>query len=450
MSTECPCSKSELDVCRPIDVQVAMTEGRWQTYYPINSLSSGNGVMEFSVPGTTNEVIDMNNISLYIRGKIKKNATTALGADNKVHPANNMLHTMIRHIDVSINGQLVTRAGKDYAYKAYLVKLTQHDMPGGGGDKDPQLILEGFSMDKEGKANTIDGNAGTADRAEPGGVKRQKLIAASREFELVGNPCVDLFQCERSLIMNCDIALKIYLNDPTFFLVEGTETQANKVTAPILSLSEVELRVRRVQVAPSFVNALVAEVQNRDAIYPFTRREILTFNIPKDTTLVTKENIFRGYLANRFFIALVDSEAYNGTLAKNPLYLEHAGIKEISLAENGLYMAYNPLKLDLNEKGRGATAYRYFLESIGAIGERALSTPVTYDHYCNGSTIFCFTRSPDLTHGLNHLPPQTASITLQMSFKAATTATLTAIVLAEYDSRLQITKDNNIITDYGI
>ena len=62
---ECPCSKSELAVCDPIPVQVAMVDGRWQTYYPINAINAQSGVAEFSIPGTANEVIDLNNISLY-------------------------------------------------------------------------------------------------------------------------------------------------------------------------------------------------------------------------------------------------------------------------------------------------------------------------------------------------------------------------------------------------
>ena len=254
--TECACSKSELDICRPIDVQVAMTDGRWQTYYPINAVSSQSAVAEFSIPGTANEVIDMNNISLYFKGKIKKTATSNLAETNKIFPANNLLHSMIRHIDVSINGQLVTRAGKDYPYKAMLLKLTQTDMPAGGVN-DPQLYLEGFAMDKPGKNTSVEGDA-----ASSGGKVRAKIIEKSRSFELVGAPCIDIFQCDRSLLMGCDIGIKIYFNDPTFFLIDNTDTAAQKLTNAYLDIQELELRVRRVQIAPSFVNSLITEVQH--------------------------------------------------------------------------------------------------------------------------------------------------------------------------------------------
>jgi len=184
---ENPCSKSEIDVFRPIDVQVALTDGFWHTYYPLQSLTNASSTIEFTIPATSNEVIDMTSISLYLGGKICKGAdgTTALVEANALCPANNFFHSLIRHIDVTINGQLVTRTSRDYAYKAMFMKLAQVDMPR-GGRKDAQLALEGFAMDSPGCNKTLVGND-----ANKGLVERRKLIKNSAFFELRGNLCVD-------------------------------------------------------------------------------------------------------------------------------------------------------------------------------------------------------------------------------------------------------------------
>ena len=443
--SETACTKSELDVFRPIDVQVGMTEGRWHTYYPLNSLNVEAGVFEFSIPGSANEVIDMDKISLYVRGLVKKDAATNAANDTELAPVNNFLHSMIRHIDVSINGQLITRASKDYAYKAYLEKLLLTDLPG-GGLHDSQLLMEGFALDAAGANTTmVVGNNKNA-----GAEARWNLIKASRTFELRGSPAVDFFQSDRALLMGCDISIKIYLNDAKFYLADTNATAADRATDPVLQLKEMELHVRRVRVAPSFIQSIQLERQQKDAIYPFTRREMLTFNIGQNTTSVTKENLFRGQLATRFFVMMVDAAAYNGSITTSPFMFKPFNISEISMTENGVYMSCNPIKTDFAAKSRTVNAYHTLLESIGAVGERALSCPIDHARFCNGFTVFCFTRSPDLCHGYNHLPPQTASITLQMSFSAATTAALTTIIMAEYDSRIQITADNNVITDYAI
>ena len=435
--SETACTKSEIDLYRPIDIQVALTDGRWMTYYPLNSLSN-NGIVEFLISGTSNEVIDMNNISLYIRGKLKNNDAN-LAADATVFPANNMLHSMIRSVDVSVNGQLLTRASKDYPYKDYLLKLTQTNMPAGGGFKG-QFFMEGFVMDDSGNP-TAATNTAIA--------KRKGIIAESRSFELRGNPCIDIFQCERSLLMGSDVNIKIYLNEPKYYMIDNNAAAANRII-PTLTLESVELYVRKVTVADTFVNALNAELKHRDALYPFTRRELISISIPQGTTNYTKENLFRGQLGVRYFFAMVDANSYNGTIATSPYYFQHFNISEICLLENGQPMAQGPLKVNFNNNTNVVNAYRLLLESIGAIGDSAMVPPITFDHYCEGSTVFCFTRSPDLCHGMNHLPNQTGNLTLHLNFSTGLTSAIILICMAEFDSRIQINEYKNIVTDYAV
>lgn len=439
--TECPCTKSELDVFRPVNVQVGMTQGKWVTYYPLNPLSATPGVVEFSVPGTANEVIDLNNISLYIRGKvIKALPNTLLGENDKPAIVNNILDSLLHHVDVSINGNLITRASNDHAYKAYLQKITQVDMPR-GGKSSSQFALDGFHMDAPGQQNDV---------ANDGPKQRFSLIEKSKEFELIGMPSIDFFQTDRSLHPETDLNLKFYLSDPAFLFSDARA--ANALTAaPTLVLSEMELHVRRVQISPTIALDIKSGLQKNDAIYPYTRREMLTFGISTGTSSVVKENLFRGHRATRFFIAMVDSEAYVGAIGKSPFCFEHFNLSSISLSENGNNMCCPPIRLSFKDDNkRHAWAYRLFLEQIGAVGERALATPVSLEHWLNGSTIFVFSASPDLSHGMAHLPQQSANMTLSMTFAEKTTKNVTVIIMAEYDSRIQITGQKNVITDYAI
>lgn len=439
--TEQVCSKSEIDLFRPVDVQIALTDGRWQTYYPLNALTNSS-VIEFIIPGTSNEVIDMNNISLYLRGNFKKtNGTTNLAANATVYPVNNLLHSMIRTIDVSINGRLLTRASKDYAYKDMLLKLTQTDLPQGGVD-DPSLYMEGFHMDAAGDPANATSNAVPL-------AARKKLIAESRDFELRGTPCIDLFQCDRNLLMGCDVNIKIYFNEPAFYMMDVNATAADRFI-PKLLLSEVELKVRRVTVADSFVNEINSCLKEQDAIYPFTRREMLTVTIPAGTTLFTKENLFRGQLGVRYFFGMVLATDYQGSISTSPFRFQAFDINEIQLLENGQPVAEGPIKMNFTNQSRTVNAYHLLLESIGAVGNRALTTPVSWNHFCDGTTLFCFTRSPDLVHGMNHLPNQSGNLTLQMSFGTALAEAVMVICMAEFDSRIQINADKNIVTDFAV
>ena len=441
---ENPCSKSELDVFRPIDVQVALSSAYKSKYYPLQALGPDSNTIEFSIPATTNEVVDMTSISLYLSGKVTKGdaANTALVATNLVAPANNFLHSMIRHIDVLINGQLVTRTSRDYAYKAMLLKLTQTDMPG-RGVSDGQLIMEGFCMDDPGCRNNAVG-----DNANKGLARRKKLIDLGREFELSGHLCVDLFQCDRALLPGSDISIKIYLNEPKFYLIDTTVVAADKVPSTKVILSSAVLSARRAVVTPSFVNLMKEDVKVSPALYPFTRREVMSVSIPSGSTSLIKENLFQGKLGTRFFFAIVNADQYTGSIITNPYKFQHSNLSEIALMENGNPMTQSALKLNFTDSAKVIDGYSLLLECIGAIVDRALATPVTLEHFADGTTIYCFTRSPDLSHGYHHLPPQQGNLTLHVTFSAATTTARTLICMAEFDSVMAIHDDNNVTTDY--
>ncbi len=432
------CTKSEIEVFRPINVQVAMTSGKWNVHYPTNSYNAGTTNIEFVIPGTSNEVIDMNNTSIYIKGKIVKGDGSVLEATDVVMPVNNLLGALFRNVELSINGQLLTRSTREYPYKDQLLKLTQNFATPNGSSKG-QLRMAGFLMDTPGKQDTPATNTS--------GKLRHAWIAESKSFELRGRPCVDLFDCERAMIPGADMQLKFYLNDPEFYLIDPTATNTFK-----LQLEAVELYVRRITIGDTFVSEIKSNLKTKNAIYPFTRREMISMSIANGDSSFVKENVFRGQLATRYFFVLVNGGAFNGLITKSPFNFQHYGVTEIALYENGQSVSQHlPLKLSITtDETISMNAYYMLLESTGAIGDRANVTPIDYEQFVAGNTIFCFTRSPDLCHGEAHSPNQVGNLTLRITFAKATTEAITCICMAEFDSRIQITNEKNIITDYSV
>ena len=173
--TETPCTKSELEIFEPSEVQVALSEARWQSYQPLNTLTNPDN-MEFIIPGTSNEGIDMNNISIYVRGKITLANGTNLPDTDTVQPSSNFLASLFRNVDLSVNGQLLTRASREYAYKDTFLKLIRYDMPKGGKES-THASLMGFLPDTPGKHEIM---------ANTNGIMRVAWISQSKIFELRG------------------------------------------------------------------------------------------------------------------------------------------------------------------------------------------------------------------------------------------------------------------------
>ena len=430
------CTKSQLEIFRPVDVQVALSDARWQSYQPINSLTNAE-ILEFVIPGTSNETIDLEKTSLYLKFSILKSDGASLDAADTIMPVNNLFGSLFKNIEVNINGQLNTRPTRDQPYKDYLCRITKWDMPRGGVSKLQNRMI-GFHMDTAGKADVV------ADNAQ--GTARAAWIAGSKSCELRGRPCIDFFETDRHLLMNSDMQLKFYLNDPAFFLMHPKET----ATRYRIKFEEATLYVRRVTVGDSFINDINTTIKSKDAIYPFTRREINVITLPKGIMQHTYENLSRGVLPNNVFIGMVEDGAYAGSLNRSPFNFQHFNISEIGIYENGVPIAQEALRLNFENNATVMNAYHLFLESIGAVGDRALACPIDYDDYVGGSTLFCFNRSPDLACEVGQLPNQNGNLTLKLRFNKALAKAVAVIILMEFDSRVQINQYKNIITDYAI
>ena len=356
--TECACSKAETEVFQPLKVLVNMDEGRWYNYNPQNPINTDS--LDFIVAGNNEEMIDMSNISLYLAGRIKLSTGANLPAAANVQAVNNFFGAMIKHVAVSVNKQLITPTISDYAYKDYIHKLINYDMPAQG----TQQYCIGFHPDTPGESNQINRTANNVVH-NPGAQPRKTLIKESGRFEVRGPLSVDLFETMRLLVPDADLNLKIFFNDAAFFL-HSSDVNANYK----LELEEATLFVRKVRVIPSLANDIDSKLATTPAIYPFIRREIVSYNIPIGFSTFKQENIFRGQLANRYFVFLVDAGAANGDKTKNPFELKHYNLTQVGLYENGQNIAGDPVEVNF-DAAKSMNAYHQLLESIGALGERA-------------------------------------------------------------------------------
>ena len=331
-------------------------------------------------------------------------------------------------------------------------KLIDYDMPTGG----VQQASFGFYPDTPNEShrpyrNFMQGEGNTAQRVihNPDSEPRKDLISESKRFEVRGPLSVDFFQSMRLLVTKADISLKVFFNEPKFFLHADTNDNDYKMV-----LEEAILYVRKVRVTPSIANSIDQKLNNEPALYPFIRREINSYNIPVGFSTFKQENIFRGQLANRYLIFLVDAGAANGDYEKNPFEFKHNGLTQVALFENGQNIAGDPIELDMTNN-QTMNAYYQLLESIGSIGERAAYPPITYAEFLSHSTVFCFTRSPDLSHGEDEvvLPKRSGNVTLKLTFKENTTAALTCYIIGEFFAEVRLSgsgKEKAITTDFPV
>ena len=57
---------------------------------------------------------------MYVKAKITAQDGSNIADDAEVGPVNNFLHSLFSHIDISLNGTLVTSSTNTYPYRAYI------------------------------------------------------------------------------------------------------------------------------------------------------------------------------------------------------------------------------------------------------------------------------------------------------------------------------------------
>lgn len=106
--------------------------------------------------------------------------------------------------------------------------------------------------------------------------------------------------------------------------------------------------------------------------------------------------------------------------------------------------------MNFENKDRTIKVYDQILESIGAKGDRPIKPALTFENFIDESSVYVFTRAPDLVHGENHNVQQSANLTAKIRFGKALPNAVMMVCMAEYDSVIRINGQNNVITDYPV
>ncbi|CAK1591845.1 unnamed protein product [Parnassius mnemosyne] len=190
--------------------QTSIENGLWIHYKPISSLGD-DGPIEFQVPGTGDDYIDLSHTLLHIKAKVLNQDSTNLVSTTIVAPVNNWLHSLFSQLDVYLNQKLVSPPNNTYAYRAYMETLLNY----APAAKQSHLTCSLWYEDTAGKMDSTDGK-------NIGFVKRQELISESKEIEMIGHLHGDIFNQDKFLINGVEMSVKLVRSRESFNLIVGS------------------------------------------------------------------------------------------------------------------------------------------------------------------------------------------------------------------------------------
>ena len=178
------------------------------------------------------------------------------------------------------------------------------------------------------------------------------------------------------------------------------------------------LYVRRVKVNPIVLTAHENGLEKvGNAIYPIQQSDMISYTIPAGSSYHMQDNLFRGQMPKLVVVGLIGNAAFNGDAKDDPLKFKHFDCNYIGLQRDGESVPYTqPLQPDFANNMYGQT-YMSMIQGLEMYNSNT-SNGITLEKFADGSTLFVFNLTPDLSAGGScGQPYQTGNLRLEIKFQ---------------------------------
>ena len=416
---------SKLAIFQKPYVENSVEEIQYIEFAPRNGISDGS-IIEFVIPGTSAEYIDLKKSRLKIKARIVKSDGTPIKVENKVGLVNLSLSSLFRQVDVLLQDKIVSSdINICYPYKALIDVLLNY----GFGLKESQLQSELYYKDTNVMDAPPTGN-------NPGLVERTKFTAAGTEVTLEGPVHTDLFQQERPIINGVKIVTKFHPINSKFSLMTG-EKEAYKV-----QITSAILRVCHVKVSNEVIVAQDEVLSLHPALYPYWKSNFKTISVPSGLTTVTSDDIFHGSVPSKLIVAMVQTSAFQGNYSLNPYNFIHANVSSISLSVDGQSVPGQPLTPDFSTGDYTSSFLSMFFNNYPHNGG---GNWITRSDFANGYALFCFDIQGETSEDIYGVDRK-GFTKLQLTF-ASPTPNLMILLYSSFSGLLKVDKARNVIQE---
>ena len=413
--------KTELKIFDDHPPQVVVEAGYFEDIHPQTSMDDANN-LEFYVPASNVDYLDLNDTLLSIQVKVVKADGTALTKDDKPVPSNYFMHSLFSDVTLSLNDTTIEGGSQMYPYKAAIeselnfnteAKNTQH-----------------FAMGRAMEVNI-----------------RKGWVATSKMHELVGSLRLDFLNQPKYLLPGVAVRIRLTRSNNNFPLsyAQGDTEPADNAWKTLIT--KAILYVRRVKVHPAVLKAHNFGLQTKNALYPYTRSKVISFTIATGSSSYFKDNIFASNLLPKVvIICMVKGSAFSGSVKNRALWFTHHGVSRVDLLRNGQSLPYRSgYQCDFENNMSKDVYLRSIIQNMNILNTNN-GCGITADEFQAGSTFFVFNLTPDFDLKESQIV-RDSNLRLDLVFSKPLTEAINVIAYACYDATLQITKNSEIIPD---
>jgi len=115
--------RSELSLLEEPPYDVSLTNSFIVEHYPVNAVNDKSVPIQFHIPGSDNQFIDLRDTRIHVRGKILLVDGKPIADTDIVAPVNIFLHSLFSQCIVWLNENQITPPNMYYPYRAYIDML---------------------------------------------------------------------------------------------------------------------------------------------------------------------------------------------------------------------------------------------------------------------------------------------------------------------------------------
>jgi len=183
-----------------------------------------------------------------------------------------------------------------------------------------------------------------------------------------------------------------------------------------------------------------------NAIYPIQRCQVVSYTIPIGSQSFVKDDLFQSQMPKLVVFGFVNNNAFSGSYTENPYYFRHYDISQVSLTREGEPCPHTLFKPNFANSlcMREYMAMYQALELYNKDDEFGLS----FEEWRQGTTLFAFNLAADMCLSGHSQIMREGHLKLELNFANNTAALINIIVWAIFDSKIEITRNRNVLLDY--
>lgn len=434
---------NNLELFTAPDVNTSVQCTYKKQYNSLGKISPGS-VIEFDAPNPSADYVSLADTFICLELKIEDANGVAITDADDVALINLCAATIFRQVDVNIQQQnITTYTGANYPYKAIFdtLLLATHE------DQATWLKTSGFEKDL---AKVMDSHTPSAS-LNSGLQERYKLTQDGKVARLTTQLFVDFFKQDRLLVNNVPLNFKFFPANNRFSLMYTKGAKEYRV-----NIVDAALYITYVKLNDSLRKELQNNLQKEPALYPFVRSDIKNFTIPKGTGDWSIDNVFYDCIPDELYIAMVDSDAYNGNAEKNPLNFQNMRVCHLSFEINGVCQEshkFNPsfqyTTEDPKTKAKTNHGHDDYFKSYMSLFENLINAQkpkpnITDTDFKYGYCIHKFNITNQTLLENSPSAMRKGQTRLNLKFKTTLDNPITVLVYGRFNSILRVNENRNI------